>query len=139
MAVRGKSSGTRKASAGARKTKGGARKSQGIAEDDRRTKAQRRLPQRDRIAQEDQFAKDQYPKHQRPPSHQRRVAPRLPAVAPVCTGAGTATVARRSGGATPRSREEEDLMNSGDELTPGGEGLGDEEAILGDEDLDEEP
>jgi len=31
------------------------------------------------------------------------------------------------------------MMNAGDELPTGGEGLGDEEAILGDEDLDEEP
>jgi hypothetical protein len=30
-------------------------------------------------------------------------------------------------------------MNTGDELATGGEVLGDEEAILGDEDLDEEP
>jgi hypothetical protein len=30
-------------------------------------------------------------------------------------------------------------MDTGDELLTGGEDMGDEEAILGDEDLDEEP
>ena len=52
---------------------------------------------------------------------------RVPAVAPVLPVPPQAPFARRVGGASPRSREEEEMTGAGDELMTGGEDMGEEE------------